>query len=113
MPFYTSLASAIKVHPNGKYLYAANRGTPTGNENSISAFSINSNNGKLELLGTFDSKGKVPRDFEIDPTGNYLIVANQLSENVVSFRINQETGMLEDTGFEIKVKSGTCVKFLN
>jgi len=112
MPFHTSVASAIKMHPNGKYLYAANRGRPTGHENSISMFSIDQKSGKLTLLGTMDTKGEVPRDFAIDPTGNFIVVANQFSENAVSFKIDLETGLLKDTGYELKVKSGTCVKFL-
>ncbi len=112
MPFYTSVASAIKIHPNGKYLYAAIRGRPTGDENSIAMFKIDNRTGKLEYLGNVETKGDVPRDFAIDPSGKFIVVANQFSENVVSFKIDLETGLLNETGYQMKAKSGTCVKFL-
>ena len=111
LPFYAATSSAIKINPSGKYLYVGNRGIPNATEDNIGIFSIHPESGQLAFLGNMGTKGKVPRDFDIDPTGNFLIVANQESGNMVSFRINQETGMLTGTGFEMDMPSGTCVVF--
>lgn len=112
LPFYAATSSAIKIHPSGKYLYAGNRGIPDATEDNIAMFSINPDDGTLFYLGNMDTKGKVPRDFEIDPTGNFLIVANQETNNLVSFKIDQETGKLTPTGFELAIGTATCIKFM-
>ncbi len=111
LPFYSATSSAIKIHPSGKYLYAANRGIPEVDEDNIAMFSIQNPGGVLTFLGNIGTQGKVPRDFEIDPTGKILIVANQGTNNLVSFKINNETGELTPTGFELPINSATCVKF--
>ena len=113
LPFYAATSSAIKIHPNGKFLYAANRGIPEASEDNIGIFSIHLQSGELTFLGNINTKGKVPRDFEIDPTGNTLIVANQKSNNLVSYKIDTKSGLLTPTGFEIAIGTPTCIKFLN
>ena len=50
------------------------------------------------FLQAVPSGGKKPRNFEIDPGGSYLIAANQNSNNVVVFKIDQQTGHLTPTG---------------
>ena len=99
-------SAAIKVHPSGEFLYASNR----GEVNDIVAYSI-AEDGTLSPVGRQSSKGLVPRDFEIDPTGQFLLVANQNSDNIVTLRINQDTGALEETGFEVEVPTPVCIKF--
>ena len=99
-------SAAIKVHPSGRFLYASNR----GEVNDIVAYSI-ADNGTLSPVGRQSSKGLVPRDFEIDPTGQFLLVANQNSNNIVTYRINPETGGLIDTGLEVEVPTPVCIKF--
>ncbi|MEZ4934028.1 MAG: beta-propeller fold lactonase family protein [Saprospiraceae bacterium] len=111
LPFYAATSSAIKIHPSGKYLYAGNRAYLSATED-IAMFSINPDDGTLFYLGNMDTKGEVPRDFEIDPTGNFLIVANQETNNLVSFKIDQETGKLTPTGFELAIGTATCIKFM-
>ena len=98
----------IHLTPSGKFLYASNR----GDVNSLAIYQVDQQTGKLTLIGHQPVKGKTPRNFIIDPTGKFLIVANQDTGNVVTFRINQETGMLEDTNIEIKIPSPVCLKFL-
>lgn len=82
--------AAIRIHPNGKYLYATCRGA-----NTIAVFSINENTGILSLVHTISSFGTSPRDFNIDPSGKWLIVANQDSDSLVVFKIDSDNGMLE------------------
>lgn len=98
----------IAVDPSGKFLYVSNR----GDANSISRFRIDTQSGKLTLLGTTSTQGKTPRSFGIDPTGTFLIAANQDSDNVVVFRIDPASGDLKPTGVDVKVPTPVCVTFL-
>ncbi|MEO1261314.1 MAG: lactonase family protein [Bacteroidota bacterium] len=111
LPFYSATSSAIKMHPNGQFLYTANRGIKNAEEDVLALLNAHPQSGKLTFVKNINTKGKVPRDFAIDPTGNILVVANQETGNLVSFKINQETGDLTPTGFELEIKSATCIKF--
>ena len=97
----------IRVHPSGKFVYGSNRG-----HDSIAAFGVDPDTGKLTPLGHTSSRGNSPRNFTIDPSGRYALAAHQLSDNVVAFRINQDTGLLEPTGSELKVAMPVCVVFV-
>ncbi len=95
----------IHVSPDGMFLYVSNR----GDENTITIFSID-NTGRLKLLGYQSTMGKTPRNFIIDPTGNYLLVANQGGDNIIIFKRDKKTGMLIETGNEIKVPRPVCLQ---
>jgi 6-phosphogluconolactonase len=97
----------IHVSPDGKFLYATNR-TPA---NNIAIFSINKS-GKLTAIGYESTKGDVPRNFTIDPTGNFLLVANQETNNIVIFKRNKQTGLLTDTRNQIKAGNPVCLKWV-
>jgi len=98
----------IHISPDGKFLYASNR----GDANSLAIFSIDPENGRLRLLGVQPTLGKTPRNFIIDPTGHFLLVANQESDNIVIFRINRQTGMITPTGKQILIPNPVCIKLL-
>ncbi len=98
----------IHVTPSGKYLYASNR----GEHNSIAMYAINQETGELTLIGHQATKGETPRGFVIDPSGKFLLVANQNSGNVVTFKIDEATGKLIDTGFETEIPKPVCLKFI-
>lgn len=66
-------SAAIRLSPDGKFLYASNR----GNGNDIVCYAVNPAGGRLTFVSRTSSLGKGPRDFIIDPSGKYLIVANQ------------------------------------
>ena len=57
------------------------------------------------------TQGKIPRNFNIDPTGRYLIAANQNSDNLVVFSIDQKTGKLTPTGQIVEAPMPVCVQF--
>ena len=97
----------IHVSSSGKFLYCSNR----GESNSISIFKIG-NGGKLTLIGHQSTLGKAPRNFNFDPTGNFLLAANQNSDEVVIFKINKTTGLLTDTGKRISVPNPVCLKWI-
>lgn len=95
----------IHISPDGRFLYASNR----GEENNIAIFSIESN-GILKIAGYQSTLGKTPRIFAIDSSGKFLIVANQTSGNVVVFKRNSVTGMLQRSGTEVRVENASCVQ---
>ncbi len=101
-------AAAIHISPDGKFLYATNRGTA----NDISCFEIQQN-GKLKFVERIPTGGKGPRNFIIDPRGNHLLVAHQYTNNVVIFRIDKTSGKLQDTGKKIELCSPVCLVFTN
>jgi 6-phosphogluconolactonase len=99
-------AADVHLTPDGKFLYATNRGTA----NTITRFAVQPN-GKLVKKSEIPTQGKGPRNFAIDPTGSYLLVAHQYTNDVVIFKINKETGVLTDTGRRIEVGAPVCLVF--
>jgi 6-phosphogluconolactonase len=100
-------AAEIAVHPNGKFLYASNRG-----DDSIAVFSIDRETGNLTVVEQVPSGGHTPRNFAIDPDGTHLLAANQDSGNVDEFRIDTKTGKLESIGDVAKVPWPVCLVFV-
>lgn len=98
----------IHVSPDGKFLYASNR----GQSNDIAIFKIDAKSGKLTLLDNFKLKGSGPRNFTIDPTGKFVLVALQRTDNIQILNRNAKTGLLTDTGEEIKVGNPVCLKWI-
>lgn len=83
--------SFLALHPNGQYLYAVNEGDPESpSQGSVSAFSINRENGQLTLLNKVDSKGEAPCHLVVDQTGKFLFVANYTAGSVGSWRIQPD-----------------------
>jgi 6-phosphogluconolactonase len=101
-------AAEIAVHPNGKFLYASNR----AGIDTISAFSIDPKKGTIHLKNEYPTMGKTPRNFAIDPTGKFLLAANQESNNIVVFRIDAITGALSPTGDMVEAPAPACITFL-
>ncbi|NDP28341.1 MAG: lactonase family protein [Flavobacterium sp.] len=99
-------AADIHISPDGKFLYATNRGTA----NAISAFKI-LKNGKLEFVQRTSTLGKGPRNFNIDPTGNFLLVGHQYTNDIVIFKRDKKTGTLTNTGKKIELCSPVCLVF--
>lgn len=98
----------IHVSPDGKFLYASNR----GDENNIAIFSINASTGKLTSVGYQPVPGAQPRNFIIDPTGNYLLVANQKTSNIVIYKRDKNTGVLQATLQQVEVPNPVCLQML-
>ncbi len=99
-------AAEIAVHPNGKFLYASNRG-----EDTIAMFAIDSQKGTLTHVANVPTQGKEPRHFAIDPTGHFLLAENQNSDTIVEFRIDTTSGKLTPTGEVVHVPSPVCLAF--
>jgi len=94
-------AAAIHLSPDGRFLYASNR----GDANEIVIYAVDASNGHIHEIGRQSSLGKSPREFSIDPTGQWLIVGNQNSDTAYVFRRDQQTGLLESNPKRIDLGS--------
>lgn len=106
---FTGKNSSADMHlgKSGEFLYCTNRG-----ENTIAAFKILPD-GLLKLAGHVDCGGNWPRNFVIDPSGNYILAGNQKSDNIAVFRIDQVTGLPSKITQDIELQAPACLKFGN
>ena len=100
-----STTADIHVHPSGKFLYGTNRG-----HDSFCCYRILPNE-QLELIGHVPTGGQSPRNFSIHPDGKWLVVAHQISGNILSFAVDQETGMLKQSDNQKLNLQPSCVQF--
>lgn len=96
----------IEVHPNGRFVYASNRG-----HDSIAIFSRDVKTGKLSSLGQTPCGGKTPRHFAIAPGGKWLICAHQTSSTLAVLPLDPETGKLGAAGPPVACPNPICVLF--
>ena len=97
----------IMVHPNGRYLYVSNRG-----RNSVATFSINPELGTLVLVDDTPTGGKIPRNFNLDPTAKWLFAANQESGDIFIFHVDPKTGRLTPANESLKVDKPVAILFV-
>ena len=69
--------------------------------------------GKLDQksIQYYSTEGKSPRNFTLNKEGNWLLVANQDSDNIIAFRRNIQTGALSSQGVSIKLSMPVCLLF--
>jgi 6-phosphogluconolactonase len=105
---FTEQNTSADIHTDvsGKFLYMSNRGA-----NVLSIYTIGQD-GLITLSGHQDTGGKVPRNFLVDPKGQYLFVANQDTDTINTFKINSKTGKLTEVGKPVKVPSPVCLKLV-
>jgi len=109
-PDFKGQISGADIHtsPDGKFLYASNRGTL----NNIVIYAIDQRSGRLQKKGQQSTGGKTPRNFMIDPSGSFLLAANQDTDNIVVFKRNKTTGLLKATGHTAQVPKPVCLKMV-
>lgn len=103
----SNMTAEIEASRCGHFLYCSNRG-----HNSIAIFAIEDTQGTLRSIGHCSTRGAWPRTFKIDPTGRWLIAANEQSSDAFVFAIDSDSGRLEPHGDGIDVINPTCVRFL-
>eukprot|EP00927_Polykrikos_kofoidii_P043614 TRINITY_DN3769_c0_g1_i1.p1 TRINITY_DN3769_c0_g1~~TRINITY_DN3769_c0_g1_i1.p1 ORF type:complete len:466 (+),score=43.97 TRINITY_DN3769_c0_g1_i1:56-1399(+) len=98
----------IAVHAGGRFVLVSNRG-----HDSVTAFHVDVNSvttpGFLSLACIQHTRGATPRHFQFDPSGQWLITANQDSDKISIFHFNLATGKLEWTNNEYFVPSPNFV----
>jgi 6-phosphogluconolactonase len=123
-------AGTIHVHPNGRFVYQANRASSTvdfdgkkvfaGGENSIAVFSINQNTGEPMLIQNIDGHGIQLRTFAIDPSARMMVAASMqplpvresgtiktLSAGLTVFRIRSDGKLTFARKYDVDVGSKT------
>ena len=101
-----STSAEVRVPPNGRFVYASNRG-----HNSITAFAIDQSTGKLDRIQIISTQGEIPRNFALDPSGAVLVAGNQNSHTMISYTVNSETGILTATGHKVDALSPVLFRF--
>lgn len=98
----------IHLSPDGRFLYTSQRSNST-----IQIYGVETATGRIRYLDAVASGGNFPRNFAIDPTGQFLLAAHQKSDDIHIFRIDKKSGMLTPTGKSIQVGSPVCIRFVN
>lgn len=109
-PGFTGTNSAADIHisPDGKFLYASNRGTA----NELVIYAVDQINGKLRYVTRYPT-GKEPRNFVIEPGGNFLLLAAQLSNTVNIYKIDKQSGILAELNHAISIPTPTILKLVS
>jgi 6-phosphogluconolactonase len=102
-----SYPAEIAVHPNGRFVYASNRG-----HDSLAVFAVEPATGALRRTAVVPAGGKRPRHFAIAPSGRWLLVAHQDSDTIAVFRLDPTTGGLEPAGEPAWAPRPVCILFL-
>ncbi len=102
--------SEIRVSKDGKFIYCANRDLSDKGRDSLSVFKVGEG-GKITRIQTIGAKVWVPRNINLDPSGKWLLVAGQRSNDVPVFKIDPSTGKLSPTDVKISVPKAMCIEF--
>jgi 6-phosphogluconolactonase len=102
----TSRAAELQLSPDGRFLYVSNRG-----HDSIALFAVGPD-GRLALKDTYPCLGRTPRFFTFDPTNAFLLVGDEDSERIRTFRVDHATGALSPVPGEASVSMPACIVFV-
>lgn len=102
----TAGSADIHLSPDGKFLYASHRLKDEG----VSVFAVDASSGLLTKVG-FQPTAAHPRNFAITPNGRFLLVACRDGNVIEVYRRDQHTGMLVNTGRDIRLGKPVCIQF--
>jgi 6-phosphogluconolactonase len=101
----TNTTAEILIDQTGTFLYVSNRG-----HGSIAVYAIN-RDGRLRVIEYAPSGGRTPRNFSVDPTGQYVFSSNQDTEQIFVLKIDPKTGRLTPTGVQVALASPGSIAF--
>lgn len=101
-------AAALHASKDGKFLYVSNRGTT----NEVLVFAIDPTAGTLTELQRRSVEGDHPREFSLDPSGKFLLIANQKSNQIVVLERDPKTGLLGKTVQKLAMDAPSDLKFM-
>ena len=108
MPAQNRAAGAVHASADGKFLYVSNRGTA----NTLLVYSIDPATAQLKEIQRRSVEGDHPREFSLDPSGRFLLVANQKSNQIVVIERDTQTGLLGKTVQKLAIDAPSDLKFL-
>lgn len=98
--------AAIRISNDGRYLYTSNRG-----HNSLAVFAIDEDGLSVEMIQSISTEGDFPRDFALSPDNDYVVAANQNSDNLTLYRRDSQTGLLTMIQKDVFAPEAVCVYF--
>ena len=98
--------AAIRISADGRFVYASNRG-----HDSIAVFAISEDGSSVNRIQLISTEGEIPRDFDIDPSGKFVVAANQNTDNLTLYRRDEKTGLLEMIQKDVYAPECVCVYF--
>ena len=101
-----STCAHVQFSPDGRFVYGSNRG-----HDSIAVAAFDATSRELEIVEIVPTGGQEPRNFTIDPSGDWLLAANQNSDTITVFRCDTESGRLTATGVSIESPSPVMLLF--
>lgn len=107
-PVSDKAAAALHASSDGKFLYVSNRGTA----NQLLVFAIDPATGHLKELQRRSVDGDHPREFSLDPSGKFLLIANQKSNQIVVVERDSKTGLLGRTVQKLPMDAPSDLKFM-
>lgn len=107
-PVSDKAAAALHASKDGKFLYVSNRGTA----NQLLVFAIDPATGHLKELQRRSVEGDHPREFSLDPSGKFVLIANQKSNQIVVVERDAKTGLLGKTVQKLPMDAPSDLKFL-
>ncbi len=107
-PVSDKAAAALHASSDGKFLYVSNRGTA----NQLLVFAIDPATGHLKELQRRSVEGDHPREFSLDPSGKFLLIANQKSNQIVVVERDSKTGLLGKTVQKLPMDAPSDLKFM-
>ncbi|MHA6235760.1 lactonase family protein [Pseudomonas fluorescens group sp. PF-69] len=107
-PVSDKAAAALHASADGKFLYVSNRGTA----NQLLVFAIDPATGHLKELQRRSVEGDHPREFSLDPSGKFVLIANQKSNGIVVVERDAKTGLLGKTVQKLPMDAPSDLKFL-
>ncbi|MYV18132.1 lactonase family protein [Furfurilactobacillus milii] len=100
-------AAAIRISNDGQFVYVSNRGF-----NSLAVFAVGED-GTLSLRQQISTEGDFPRDFDLDPSQQFVVAVNQNTDNATLYSRNATTGQLKLIQKDVAVPEPVCVLFEN
>ncbi len=91
---------------DGTFVYFANR-----DDNFLYSFRADFHSGALTPIARSSCGGKTPRNFALDPTERWMLVANQDSNWISIFARDPATGKLAEAGRNVDALAPMCILF--
>lgn len=101
-----STTAEVRVSSDGRFVYGSNRG-----HDSIAVLRVEPDQ-QLLLVQIESIGGKTPRNFNLDPTGKFLLAAAQGTDQVFVLRRDENTGKLSKVAKPVDVPNPVCIRFL-
>lgn len=98
--------AAIRISTDGRFVYASNRG-----HNSLAVFEVIEEGAHLDLIQLISTEGDHPRDFDLDPTEQFVLCANQNTDNITLYERDMDKGTLTMIQKDVYAPECVCILF--